>query len=120
MPQLTFAGVPSNPMLLRGLLFIAWAVIGTAASYGLPYSLSFYGMLILGTCLFTGLALPRCGGSRMPEILGLLAGPGIFCFVIIAAGYEDALPLAVAGASFIGAALAAYTLAGRARCAPGR
>ena len=73
-------------------------------------------MLILGTCLFTGLALPQPGGSRWPETIGLLAGPGIFCFVVMAAGTVDPLPWAAAGASFIGTALVAYTLVGRARC----
>ena len=104
-------------MILRGLLFTAWAVVGTVASYGLLYAFSVFGLAILGVCLLVGLALPKAGGSRRPEILGLLAGPGVFCFVVAASGVDDAAWWSVAGTLIVCAALATYVRAGRARCA---
>jgi hypothetical protein len=104
-------------MILRGLLFAAWAVVGTVASYGLLYVLSVYGIVIVGVCVLAGLALPKLGGSRRPEILGLLAGPGLFCLDVAASGVDDPAPWGVAGTLIVCAALAAYVRAGRARCA---
>ena len=62
-------------MLVRVLVFAAWAAIGAVASYGALYAFTPFGLMILGTCLFAGLALPEFGGGRWPEILGLAAGP---------------------------------------------
>jgi hypothetical protein len=103
----------------RALLFAAWAVVGTVASYGLPYAFSPFGLAILGVSLLVALALPQAAHSRMPEILGLLAGPGVFCFVVAVSGVDDPAPWAVAGTLIVSAALVAYTLTGRARCARG-
>lgn len=44
-------------MVARGALFVAWAVVGAVASYGAPYVLTGYGLMILGTCLFAGVSL---------------------------------------------------------------
>jgi hypothetical protein len=104
-------------VFLRGLLFAAWAVVGTVASYGLLYALTPFGLSFLGACLIVGLAIPKAGGSRLPEILGLLAGPGVFCFVVAASGGDDPAAWTAAGTLIVCAALAAYTLTGRARCA---
>jgi hypothetical protein len=99
----------------RCALFLAWAVVGAVASYGLPYALTPYGLMILGAAFFAGLALPEARGRRWPEALGLLAGPGVF--LLYAASLSgDATP-AIAGALFAGTALVAYTVAGRALCA---
>ena len=106
-------------MFGRSLLFVAWAVIGTVASYGLLYAFSVFGLAILGVCLLAGLALPKASGSRRPEILGLLAGPGGFCFVVAASGVDDPIAWAAAGTLIVCAALATYTVVGRARCARG-
>jgi hypothetical protein len=105
-------------MVARGALFVAWAVVGAVASYGAPSVLTGYGLMILGTCLFAGLALPELGGRRWPEILGLLAGPGVFC--VYAGALSADRGLILAGVAFTGVSLAAYALAGRARCARGR
>ena len=105
-------------MLTRGAVFGAWTVIGAVASYGALYALTPYGLLILGTCLFAGLALPEIGGRRWPEALGLLAGTGVFCFYAGTLSSDGGL--LIAGALLMGGALVAYTLAGRALCARGR
>jgi hypothetical protein len=102
---------------LRAVLFVAWAVVGTVASYGLVYAFSVFGLAILGVCLLVGLAIPKAGGGRTPEILGLLAGPGGFCFVVAVSGVDDPAAWAVAGTVIVCAALATYMLVGRARCA---
>jgi hypothetical protein len=104
-------------MIVRGLLFAAWAVVGAVASYGLLYAFSPYGLAILGVCFVVGVALRTAGGGRGPEILGLLAGPGVFCFVVAASGVDAPVAWAVAGTLIVSAALAAYVRAGRARCA---
>jgi prepilin signal peptidase PulO-like enzyme (type II secretory pathway) len=104
-------------VFLRGVLFVAWAVIGAVAGYGLIYAFSVYGLVILGVCLAMGVAIPKAGDSRMPEILGVLAGPGVFCFVVAASGVDDPVWWAGAGALIVGSALVAYMLAGRARSA---
>jgi hypothetical protein len=54
-------------------------------------------------------ALPRIGGSRWPEALGLLAGPGLLLML------GDATVRAP-GAAIVALAVVGYGLAGRARC----
>ena len=106
-------------LFVRSLLFVAWAVVGTVASYGLLYAFSGFGLAILGVCLLVALALPKPGGSRKPEILGLLAGPGGFCLVVAASGVDDPAVWAAVGALILCAALATYMVVGRARSARG-
>jgi hypothetical protein len=102
-------------MVGRALLFAAWAALGAVASYGALYALTLFGLMILGTCLFAGLALPEAGGSRWPEILGLAAGPGLLLLVAAYNGGDTATGLA--GAAIAATALVSYALVGRARCA---
>jgi hypothetical protein len=94
-------------MLVRVLVFAAWAAIGAVASYGALYVFTPFGLAILAACLFAGLALPR----RWPETLGLAAGPGI---LLTAAA--DATLIAT-GWAIVAAATITYLLVGRARCA---
>jgi hypothetical protein len=101
-------------MVKRATLFAAWVLLGGVAAYGGVYALSPYGMAILAVCFFAGLALPAIGGSRSPEILGLLAGPGVLGYVAAATGGDPAL--VAYGTPFFAAALAAYLITGRARC----
>ena len=104
-------------MLVRVLVFAAWAAIGAAASYGALYVFTPFGLMILGMCLFAGLALPEPGGSRWPEALGLAAGPGILVLVV---AYNTADPATtVTGSAIVAAALMLYLAVGRARCARG-
>ena len=84
-------------MIGRGALFIAWSVIGAAASYGALYLLTVFGVLILGTCLF--------------------AGPGVF--LLHAASLSGDAAMGIAGGAILAAALVAYAAAGRALCARG-
>ena len=97
-------------MVARVLLFVAWALIGSALSYGLLYVFSLYGIVIVGAAALVGSALPKVGGSRMPEAIGLLAGPGL----LLLAGDGT---LVVPGAAIVASSLAAYVVTGRARCA---
>jgi hypothetical protein len=101
-------------MVKRAALFGAWVLLGGVAAYGLLYALSPFGMAILAACFFAGLALPTAGGSRSPEILGLLAGPGALGYVAAATGGDPAL--VAYGTPFFAAAFAAYLVTGRARC----
>ena len=57
--------------------------------------------------------LPQAGGSRWPEALGLLAGPGLLLML------GDATVRAP-GAAIVAVAVVGYALAGRARCAARR
>jgi hypothetical protein len=102
-------------VIVRVLLFAAWALVGAVASYGLLYLLTPYGLVILGTCVFAGLALPEAGGRRWPECLGLAAGPGVLLLYVASLNSDPAA--AAAGAAIVAVASVAYLLAGRALCA---
>jgi len=69
-------------VFVRVPLFAAWALVGAVAGYGALYFATPYGLMLLGACLFTGLALPGAGGRRWPECLGLAAGPGVFLLYV--------------------------------------
>jgi hypothetical protein len=97
-------------VIVRGLLFAAYAVVGAVLSYGALYLFSPMGFAILAASVLVVSALPRIGGSRMPEALGLLAGPGL----LLLAGDGS---LVVPGAAIVAVAVVGYALAGRARCA---
>jgi hypothetical protein len=100
----------------RVALFLAWALIGAVGSYGLLYLFSPLGLAIVAACAAAGWALPAAGGHRLPEALGLAAGPGLFCLVV-AYSAADPVGWVAAGAAIIGAATAVYLRAGRALCA---
>ena len=97
-------------MILRGLTFAAYAVLGAVLSYGALYLFSPMGFAIVPAAVLLVLALPRVGGSRRPEALGLLAGPGLLLML------GDATVRAP-GAAIVAVAVVSYALAGRARCA---
>jgi hypothetical protein len=99
----------------RGTLFAVWVLLGAILSYGALYAFTPFGLAIIGACLAASMAVPSVGRSRWPEGLGLLAGPGLFCFVV-AASVDQPLPFLGAGAALIAAALIAYGLAGRRQC----
>jgi hypothetical protein len=93
-------------MVLRVLLFAAYAFLGAVLSYGLVYLFSPMGfVIVLAGGLLVSL-LPR----RWPEPLGLLAGPGLLLMLGDPA-------VRGAGAAIVAVALVAYAVAGRARCA---
>ena len=104
-------------MIRRALLLAIWALIGTAASYAALYAFTPYGVSILLACLGVALVLPAAGGDRMPEALGLFAGPGLFAILIAKNSDLESAYWYAAGAVIVGAVLAAYVLVGRARCA---
>jgi hypothetical protein len=103
-------------MIRRGVLFAAWALIGMVASYGVLYAFTPYGLAILAACAAGAWLLRLLSGSRAPETLGLLAGPGLFCW-LVAYSADDPAAWTAAGAAIVAAASAAYVRAGRARCA---
>jgi hypothetical protein len=103
-------------MIGRGALFLAWALIGAVLSYGALYALTPFGLSLIAASLLVALALPAAGGTRWPEAIGLLGGPGVFCLVVAASADEPAAWL-VAGVGIMAAAGVAYALVGRARCA---
>lgn len=98
----------------RGLLFILWAVLGAVLSYGALYLFTPFGLLIVAAVLAFSIAAPRVDGSRWPEALGVIAGPGLFCF-LVAASAEEPAPWLVAGAVFVSGALGAYAIVRPAR-----
>jgi hypothetical protein len=101
-------------MVRRAALFVVWVLLGGVAAYGFVYAFTGFGIAILAACLFAGLAMPPAGNSRSPEILGLLAGPGVLGYVAAATGGDPAL--VAYGTPFFVAALAAYLITGRSRC----
>jgi hypothetical protein len=103
-------------VVTRGALFAAWAFVGLVLSYGALYAFTPFGLLIIGACLFAARELPAVRGSRWPEVLGLLAGPGVFCFVV-ARNADDPGGWVAAGVVIVGVASLAYALVGRALCA---
>ena len=103
-------------VIVRMLLFAAWALVGAVASYGLLYLFTPYGLMILGACLFAGLALPEAGGRRWPECLGLAAGPGVLLLYAASLTHDPDAAGAAAGAAIVAVASVAYLLAGRALC----
>jgi hypothetical protein len=110
-------GVSFRGVVGRLALFAAWALVGAVAGYGALYAFTPFGLMVLGACLFAGLALPEAGGSRTPEIIGLAAGPGVFLLVAATVGHQTDVAAAIAGAAVVSAATSAYVLVGRGRCA---
>jgi hypothetical protein len=93
----------------RSALFVAWALLGAAASYGALYLLTPYGLTIVAVCGVVALSLPR----RF-ESLGLIAGPGL---LLMLAGQYGEPVLFVVGVALVVIAMTLYGLAGRRRCA---
>jgi hypothetical protein len=89
-------------MVLRVLLYAAYALLGAVLSYGAVYLFSPMGFAIVAAAILLVTTLPR-GLER----LGLLAGPGILLLLT---------PLAVIGAVIVAAALGTYAVTGRRRC----
>jgi hypothetical protein len=71
-------------VITRGALFAAWAFVGLVLSYGALYAFTPFGLLVIGAGLFAAAILPAVRGKRGPEVLGLLAGPGLFWLVVAA------------------------------------
>ena len=72
----------SSDVITRIAVLAAWAFVGLVLTYGALYAFTPFGLLIISACLFAASALPAVGGSRWPEVLGLLAGPGLFYFAL--------------------------------------
>jgi hypothetical protein len=75
-----------------------------------------FGLAIIGTCLAAAAAVLTVGGSRWPELLGLVAGPGVLC-LLVAANAADPLPWVAVGGAFLFGTLVSYAAVGRARYA---
>lgn len=101
---------------MRSALFAAWAFVGLVLSYGALYAFTPFGLLIIGACLFAARGFPTVRKTRWPEVLGLLAGPGLFC-LLVASSADDQGGWVAAGVAIVGVALLIYALVGRALCA---
>jgi hypothetical protein len=102
-------------VIRRATVFALWGGIGAALSYGALYAFTLFGLGIIGVCLAAAAALPTIGGTRSPEILGLVAGPGVLC-LLVAANAADPLPWIAAAGALLAGELVGYTAAGRAGC----
>jgi hypothetical protein len=100
----------------RGVLFLAWVLLGGVFTYGALYAFSPYGLVILTAASLLAWSLFNWTGRRSLELWGLLAGPGLLCFLVAEHADEPAAWVAV-GVVFVAVATVAYVLAGRARCA---
>jgi hypothetical protein len=94
----------------RVALFAVYALLGAVLSYGALYLFSPMGFAIVAIGVLLVRELPRVGGSRWPEAIGLLAGPGLLLLL----GDTSVRAL---GAAIVAVAVVSYALAGRARCA---
>jgi len=106
-------------MFLRAGLFAGWAVLGMFASYGALYALTPYGVAILALCWLVGMGLRWAGRGSDLELIGLGAGPGLFCLLVASSAEGAAAVWTVVGAAIILAATVAYLALGRTRSAPG-
>ena len=100
------------------MVFLLWCGIGTVLCYAALYAFTPYGLALIAACWAAATLVPAIGGRKWPETLGLLGGPGAFCFVI-AGDADDALPWTVAGGAFVAAALLGYLTVVVARSAGG-
>ena len=98
-------------MARRAAPFTAWALLGMVASYGALYAFTPFGLAILAVCALIAWPLPK-----HLESIGAAAGPGLFCWLVAWSAEEPAAWIGV-GAAIVGAAVGAYAIAGRARCA---
>jgi hypothetical protein len=101
-------------LVKRVLLFVAWALLGAVFTYGLMYALlpAPLGLVWVGLPLLVAPFIPSIGGSRSPEIFGLLAGPGLYCFLGATSMSHPGRWIGV-GLAFVASAALAYALAGR-------
>lgn len=104
-------------MVKRVVLFLGWAVVGMFGTYGLLYAFTPYGLVILGLCLGVAFALRAAGRGEQLDVLGLIAGPGLFCLLVASSAEEAVATWVTAGGAIVGVAIATYIVVGRARCA---
>jgi hypothetical protein len=97
-------------MTRRAMLFTAWVLVGTVASYGALYAFTPFGLVILAPCVLIAWTLPKD-----LEAIGAAAGPGLLCLLVAWSAEEPAAWFAV-GAAIVAAACGAYAVAVRARC----
>jgi hypothetical protein len=100
-------------MAKQAALFAAWAAVGLVLSYGLIYAFTPLGLLVITAAVVVATMLPTVRTHRWPEVLGLIAGPGLFCGIIALANHS--LAWAFGGAVMLGAALIGWLLAARHR-----
>jgi hypothetical protein len=100
----------------RATVFLLLGCVGTVLSYGALYAFTPFGLAIIGACLAIAALLPAIGDDRWPEVLGLVAGPGVL-FLLVAANTDDPLPWAAIGGALLVGAVVGYSAVGRGRCA---
>ena len=100
----------------RATLFVAWAVVGFVASFGLLYGFTPIGPLFLALGWLAFRCMPTVDGERRPEAFGALAGFGAFS-LFLAASVDDELPFVGIGTLAVALAAGLYVMEGQARCA---
>jgi hypothetical protein len=103
-------------MTKRSALFAVWAAIGFGFALEVLYLFTPFGLAGLLLLLPLILWLEKRGWNQQPEIWGLLAGPGLFAFLVAASSDEPTVWWAM-GFGLVGSAAAGFVISGRARCA---
>jgi hypothetical protein len=103
-------------MLKRIALFLGWAVVGLFGTYGALYAFTPYGLVILGLCLGVAFVLRAAGAGEQLDVLGLVAGPGLFCLLVASSAEEAVAVWATMGGAIFSVVIATYIGVGRARC----
>jgi hypothetical protein len=106
-------------VILRMIQFGSWAIVGMVASYCALYAFTPYGLAILGLCCLVGKGIHWASRGSDRELLGLGAGPALFCLLVASSAQEAAAAGTVAGASIVAAAAVTYFAIGRANRARG-
>ena len=103
-------------VIARACLLAAWAGVGFVGTYAALYAFTPYGLVMFLLLALIADVLPAADGRRLPEAVGLLAGPGFFC-MLVASQSDEPAGWWLAGPVIVAAALATYVGVGRARCA---
>ena len=103
-------------LVVKTLAFGVWGLLGAVSSYAALYALTPYGIALFAGVVLIASVLAVFGQNHAPETWGLLAGPGIFCFVV-AENADSPESWRAAGVAFVAAAFVAFLLSGRNRCA---
>jgi hypothetical protein len=86
-------------------------------SYSALYASTPFGLAIIAVCAGVGIALRAAGRGNSLEAIGLVAGPGLFAFLVAWSADEGVAIWLAVGGLFVAAAILVYALEGRARCA---
>lgn len=97
-------------------LFTAWAAVGFVCSFGLLYALTPFIVTIILIAWIAHRFMPKIGGQRLPEAIGVLGGFGAFWLFVASTVDGDASALLITGVWAAAISVAWYLAAGRKRC----